>query len=359
VTRLPGIVPEWPAPAGVGAFSTTRLGGVSAGRFGAADGSPHGLNLGDHVGDDPDAVRINRARLAAQVPGPVLWLRQVHGVAVHDADAQAIGAPSAAGRDAATQDAATRDAAAQYAATRDAATQYAATRDAATQYAATRDAASQDAASLDAATQGRATQYAATLDTAGRAAAPAGPPDPHAAGPRSPSSVPDPLPAPVADAAITACPGTVLAIMTADCLPILLADREGRMVGAAHAGWRGLAAGVAEATVDAMRARLGADASLLAWLGPAIGPRAFEVGEEVRAAFCDLDASAAQAFERADEPGKWRADLYRLARLRLASRGVEAVYGGDRCTVLEPRHFYSHRRDRSSGRMASLVWLAR
>ena len=254
---LPGLLPDWPVSAAVRGFVTVREGGVSAGPFGAAGGAARGLNLGDHVGDDPVAVRANRARLEAGLPGPVRWLRQVHGIAVHDADASAPDAPA------------------------------------------------------------------------------------------------------VADAAITTRPGTVIAVMTADCLPVLMADARGRGVGIAHAGWRGLAAGVLEATVDAMRARLGGDTPLQAWLGPAIGPAAFEVGDEVREAFCALDASAAKAFVPGPAPGKWLADLYALARLRLASRGVTDVSGGGLCTVTDATRFYSHRRDRPSGRLASLVWLAR
>ncbi|MFN9772299.1 MAG: peptidoglycan editing factor PgeF [Burkholderiales bacterium] len=253
----PGLVPDWAAPASVRALVTIRARGVSAGPFGLDGGGPGGLNLGDHVGDDPDAVRENRARLEAAVPGPIRWLQQVHGTAVHEADTPWTGAAP-----------------------------------------------------------------------------------------------------PVADAAVATRPGTVLAVMTADCLPILLADATGRAVGAAHAGWRGLAAGVVEAAVDAVRARAGRDARVLAWLGPAIGPSAFEVGDEVRQAFCELDAAAAAAFTPGPAPGKWWADLFALARLRLAARGVVDVAGGGLCTVADRARFYSHRRDRRSGRFASLVWLA-
>lgn len=253
---LPGITPDWPVSPQVRAFVTLRAGGVSAGHFGLSGGAPGGLNLGEHVGDDAGAVQENRARLRAALPGPVRWLSQVHGVAVHDADGPMPQAP------------------------------------------------------------------------------------------------------PLADAAITTRTGTVLAVMTADCLPILLADAQGRAVGVAHAGWRGLAAGVAEATVDALHARLGADARLQAWLGPAIGPAAFEVGEEVRQAFCDLDSGCAASFVPGPSSAKWRADLFALARLRLASRGVTDVRGGQLCTVTDATRFYSHRRDRTSGRLASIVWIA-
>ncbi len=255
--QLPGLAPELAVSDRVRAFVTIRTGGISAGSFGAADGSAVGLNLGEHVGDDPAAVRENRARLQAALPGPICWLHQVHGIEVHHADT----AVSA-----------------------------------------------------------------------------------HAL-------------VPTADAAITMRAGQVLAIMTADCLPLLLADTQGRIVGAVHAGWRGLAAGVIEATVDAMRARLGEDAELAAWLGPVIGPASFEVGQDVMDAFCDQDTQASSAFLPGPTEGKYWADLYALARLRLASRGVTRAGGGDLCTVRDPSRFYSHRRDRRTGRMASLIWL--
>lgn len=156
-----------------------------------------------------------------------------------------------------------------------------------------------------------------------------------------------------ADAATTRMPGVVCAVLTADCLPVLLCDRAGTRVAAAHAGWRGLAGGVLEASVAAMASAPG---ELLAWLGPAIGPAAFEVGDEVRQAFVSQNPAAEQAF--APSPaGRWLADLYALARLRLAACGVEAVYGGGRCTLREAQHFYSYRRDGETGRMASLIWL--
>ncbi len=256
---LPGVVPDWPAPDSVRAFSTTRAGGGSSGRYGLRDGSAGGLNLGDHVGDDPAAVAANRARLQAMVPAPIRWLAQVHGTAVHDAD----------------------------------------------------------------------------------------------------SPLPPGAPPPVADAAVTTRRDVVLAVMTADCLPVLFADTRGRAVGVAHAGWRGLAAGVLEATVEAIRGRIGAQAELVAWMGPAIGPAAFEVGDEVRAAFCDADAGAAGAFVPGVRRDKWLADLYALARLRLERCGIPEIGGGDACTVGDAARFYSHRRDGRSGRMASLVWLVR
>lgn len=158
---------------------------------------------------------------------------------------------------------------------------------------------------------------------------------------------------PEADAAVARTPHTVCVVKAADCLPVLLADEAGTVVGAAHAGWRGLAAGVIEATVDEMRVP---GASLLAWLGPAIGPAHYEVGEEVRAAFLARDPAAAAAF-RATRPGHWLLDLVAVARQRLAARGVRRVYGGGLCTYSDPARFPSWRRDRGDERMAALIWL--
>ena len=157
---------------------------------------------------------------------------------------------------------------------------------------------------------------------------------------------------PVADAAVTSTPDTVLAVLTADCLPVVFAAETGDEVGVAHAGWRGLAAGVLEATVAAMRTP---PSRLVAWLGPAAGPQAYEIGEEVRAAFVDRDPGAAAAFV-ATRPGHWRVDLYALARRRLAAVGLSRVHGGGLCTISDPARFYSHRRDARTGRMATLVW---
>lgn len=162
----------------------------------------------------------------------------------------------------------------------------------------------------------------------------------------------DPVHGP-ADAAFTRRTGEVCAILTADCLPVLLADAEGTVVAAAHAGWRGLSAGVLEATVSAMDAAPG---TLRAWLGPAIGPAVYEVGAEVRAAFIEADAAAAAAFVPTRE-GHWHADLYALARQRLQRAGVSAVTGGGLCTFTDARRFFSFRRDGSCGRMATLIWL--
>jgi YfiH family protein len=158
---------------------------------------------------------------------------------------------------------------------------------------------------------------------------------------------------PEADAAVTSAPGVVLAILSADCLPVVFAARDGSEVAAAHAGWRGLAAGVLEATVAAMRTP---PARLAAWLGPAAGPQAYEIGAEVRDAFVVRDPPAAAAFE-AIRPGHWRVDLFALARRRLAAAGVSEVRGGGLCTISDPARFFSHRRDGRSGRLATLAWM--
>jgi hypothetical protein len=157
-----------------------------------------------------------------------------------------------------------------------------------------------------------------------------------------------------ADAAVARAPGRVCAVMTADCLPVLLCNRGGEAVAAAHAGWRGLATGVIEQAVVALDAD---PEEILAWLGPAIGPAAFEVGGEVRDTFVAEDPGAAADF-RAHGPGKWLADLFGLARRRLARMGVTRVYGGGLCTYSDRARFYSFRRDGATGRMASLIWLA-
>jgi YfiH family protein len=234
---------DWPAPPGVTALSTFRIGGASGGRYAS-------LNLGDRVGDDPAAVAENRRRVrqAAALPAEPQWLSQVHGVQVADLDTVA---------------------------------------------------------------------------------------------PRSP-----------ADAAITRLPGRVCAILTADCLPILLAADSGQVVAAAHAGWRGLAAGVIETTFHAMRVHPG---RILAWLGPAIGPGHFEVGSEVREAFLRQDEGSAGAFE-ANARGRFMADLASLARRRLAALGIARIYGGGECTFSSADRYFSHRRDGNCGRQATFIW---
>jgi hypothetical protein len=250
------IVPEWNAPPNVRALVTTRYGGASGGAYA-------GLNLGDHVGDDPALVAQNRAALRAMLPAEPVWLRQVHGVAVAVADADAVSEPVEA------------------------------------------------------------------------------------------------------DASVARRPGKVCAVLTADCLPLLLCDDAGTVVAAAHAGWRGLAAGVIECTVRSMGV---APASLIAYLGPAIGPAAFEVGDEVRQTFVAADPAAQQAFTRHSalstqhsplSTQKWLADIYLLARQRLQSLGVDRIHGGGYCTHNDPQRFYSYRRDGATGRMASLIWLDR
>ena len=158
-----------------------------------------------------------------------------------------------------------------------------------------------------------------------------------------------------ADASWTATPGIACAAMTADCLPALFCDRAGTRVAASHAGWRGLAAGVLEATLDSLDIPAN---DVLVWLGPAIGPKAFEVGPEVREVFISQLPEAVNAFVPSANAGKFMADIYLLARLRLAARGVTAVYGGGFCTVTDPR-FFSYRRASRTGRFASLVWLTR
>lgn len=159
-----------------------------------------------------------------------------------------------------------------------------------------------------------------------------------------------------ADAMVATLPGAVCVVLTADCLPVLLCDAEGTAVAAAHAGWRGLAAGVLEATVAALvAAGAGAD-RLMAWIGPAISAPAYEVGEEVRGACLAGDPGAAGAFS-ANPRGRWQLDLPALARHRLAAAGVTRIYGGQHCTFSDPRRFFSHRRDGSCGRQATLVWM--
>ncbi len=236
------IVPDWPAPPGVRALITTRAGGASRGAYA-------GLNLGLNSGDAAEAVARNRASLRPWLPAEPLWLRQVHGTAVVEAD-------SAEGN-------------------------------------------------------------------------------------------------PEADAAIARRPRRVCAVLTADCLPLLLCDEAGTIVAAVHAGWRGLCAGVIE---QALRAMDKPPQALLAYLGPAIGSSAYEVGAEVRAAFLAADAQSEGAFAPG-APGKFHADLYALARRRLARSGVSRIYGGGYCTYTERERFYSYRRDGATGRMASLIWI--
>jgi hypothetical protein len=154
-----------------------------------------------------------------------------------------------------------------------------------------------------------------------------------------------------ADGAVARTPGRVCVVGAADCMPVLLADEGGAVVAAAHAGWRGLGSGVIEAALTAMKTK---PEKVLAWLGPAIGPRVYEVGEDVRTAF----AGYPEAFSAPTRPGHWLLDLYAVARQRLAAAGVHKIYGGDFCTYTDRERFFSYRRDRTKERMAALIWLA-
>jgi YfiH family protein len=266
---------------------------LSTFRSGGVSAGPYAsLNLGGHVGDVPAAVAENRRRLvtAAGLPAEPVWLRQVHGITVADLDA-------VAGRDAAGDHGAGAD----------------------------RDAATDRFVAAD---QRAAAELGATdLD------APAG------LGP--------------ADAAFTRRRGRVCAILTADCLPIVLAADSGDLVAAVHAGWKGLAGGVIEVAVRALAVP---PERLMAWLGPAIGPEHFEVGGEVREALLKGDPGAAAAFAR-NERGRFMADLGKLGRRRLAALGVDRIYGGGQCTYADGDRYFSHRRDGVTGRQATLIWL--
>ncbi|MDO8812752.1 MAG: peptidoglycan editing factor PgeF [Gallionella sp.] len=236
------IIPDWPAPARVKTLQTTRQGGASVAPYGS-------FNLGSHVGDNPLAVARNRMSLNALLPSEPVWLEQVHGTVVANAD---------------------------------------------------------------------------MADCR-----------------------------PQADACIARHHAAVCVVMTADCLPVLLCDKQGAVVGAAHTGWKGMAAGVLEATVQAMGVQ---PQNLMAWLGPAISQDAFEVGEEVRAIFVEHDPQATLAFVPG-QPGKWLADIYALARLRLNALGITQIHGGGYCTYRERGKFFSYRRDGATGRMGTFIWL--
>lgn len=238
------LVPDWPAPANVRAFVTTRAGGVSEGEFAS-------MNLGLSSGDDPARVERNRAIVREQLPSDPVFMVQVHGVAVADLDRIAPGER------------------------------------------------------------------------------------------------------PRADAAVTAHRGRAATVLTADCMPLFLCERRGKRVAVAHAGWRGMAAGVIEHAVTALE--VPAD-QVIAWMGPTIGPDAFEVGPEVREAFLAGDPAADAAF-RAHTEGKFMADLYQLARRRLGRAGVREVHGGGFCTFHEPERFFSYRRRAQSGRMGAFIWM--
>ncbi|HUQ29516.1 MAG TPA: peptidoglycan editing factor PgeF [Usitatibacter sp.] len=238
------VLPDWPAPPRVCAFTTTRAGGVSTGEFAS-------MNLGASSGDEAGNVARNRLVVREALPSMPRFMKQVHGTSVADLD---------------------------------------------------------------------------RMDDADNA---------------------------TADAAVVSQPGRVAVVLTADCMPLLLCDDAGTRVAVAHAGWRGMAAGVIENTVQAMR---GEPSRLLAWMGPAIGPQVFEVGPEVREAFMAVDPEAAAAF-RQHKPGKFLADLYRLARQRLARAGVANVSGGGFCTYTEADRFFSYRRVQASGRMGTFIWI--
>lgn len=252
------LIPDWPAPAGVRALFTTRAGGVSQAPFDA-------LNLGDHVGDNPQAVAANRAMLQQAMGAKPVFLSQVHGShTVHVSD-----------------------------------------------------------------------------------------------------TTPDGI---AADACVTSQSGLACTIMVADCLPVLLTNESGTLLAAAHAGWRGLLGqaghGVLEEVVECFRIPVSVSsgnhaAKLIAWLGPCIGREAFEVGDEVRAAFVQHDPLASALFTP-NRSGKWMADLQGLARQRLAALGVTDIYGNDGsrawCTVSHPSRFFSYRRDGICGRMAVCIW---
>ena len=238
------ITPDWPAPARVRAFVTTRDGGVSSGEYAS-------MNLGTTSGDDPNSVWKNRLIVREHLPSPPRWMAQVHGIAVSDLDRL-------------------------------------------------------------------------------------GPDD-----------------CPRADAAVTGAPKRVAVVLAADCMPLLFCNVRGTRVGAAHAGWRGMAAGVIESTVKALVSR---PSDILAWMGPAIGPTAFEVGPEVRAAFVDVDPRAESAFVP-HGGGKYLADLYALARQRLERAGVNSISGGGFCTYRETGRLFSYRRVKASGRMGAFIWM--
>lgn len=157
-----------------------------------------------------------------------------------------------------------------------------------------------------------------------------------------------------ADASLSRKKGNVSVVMTADCLPVLFCDKSGTVVASAHAGWRGLHVGVLEKTINSMQIE---PANIIAWMGPAIGPEAFEVGEEVKQAFCDDMALAEQAFKPSKNQDKWMADIYLLAKLRMQRAGITDISGGNFCTYADSKHFFSYRRDKTTGRMASLIWM--
>jgi len=243
INGLIGIIPDWPAPLNVKAFSTTRLGGVSRHPY-------ESLNLASHVADNPVEIEVNRNILIDKLslPSSPFWLEQVHGV-----DAVRIQATSTAN---------------------------------------------------------------------------------------------------TADASFTNEPNRVCAVLTADCLPVLITDVSGTIVCAVHAGWKGLCAGVLENTI----AQLPTSNALMAWIGPCIGKDVFEVDDVVREQFVAQHQAASSAFV-ANREGHWLADLVTLAKLRLQAVGVQQIYGGHYCTYQDAKHFFSYRRDGITGRMATMIWM--
>ena len=292
------ITPEWPAPPGVRAAFTLRTGGASVAPYDS-------LNLGARIGDSPAAVAENRRRVRQKLrlPAEPVWLEQVHGVEVVE-----VGDAGPRGRSGAEAAPAKGG-------------------------GGVAGGGGADAVRVTGRAGGAAGVAASVVGVAGRG---------------------DPLDRPpTGDASVARGPGQVCAIRVADCMPVLFAARDGSVVGAAHAGWRGLAGGVLEATIGRLRVPA---TELIAWMGPAIGPEHFEVGEDVRAAFAATDAGAAAAFV-ANTRGRWQCDLYALARRRLTSLGVSGIYGGGWCTFAEAGRFFSYRRDGQCGRMAALIWI--
>jgi len=310
----PWLEADWPAPPGVRAFTTLRQGaGGSRPPFDR-------FNMGNRTspeGDDPAQVQRNRDELVrlAGLPSLPHWLRQVHGVEVLRFERPVL--------EQATP--------------------------------------SQPPPSLR---ERGGAEALLSSEGDGRSADSS-----HGSG--AADALPPPLCAaqgrvgegsllaeePTADASVTSTAGVVLAILTADCLPVLFAAKDGSEVAAAHAGWRGLADGMLEATLAAMRTPA---AEVVAWLGPAAGPAHYEIGSDVHDAFLVHSAQAEAAFT-ATRPGHWRVDLYALARQRLQAAGMDAadIHGGNQCTIADPSRWFSHRRDRRSGRMATLVWMQR
>ena len=246
------LTPDWPAPANIKAFTTTRTAGASEGPYAS-------FNIATHVNDDNQRVLQNRADLKKTLglSSEPMWLDQVHGSYAVNAAEISSHNPSSTGQ--------------------------------------------------------------ALIK---------------------------------ADASFSYDTDHVCVVMTADCLPVLICNRQGTKVAAVHAGWRGLQAGVIEDTIDALQEN---PEDCLLWLGPAIGPQAFEVGDEVRQAFVNEIPETAKAFE-VNKPGHWLADIYKLARIRLQKTGINEIYGGGLCTYTDHSRFYSYRRDGDTGRMASLIW---